>query len=308
MNAEYDRQEHAAQYAAILRERIEHKGILRELAGYLNFIVWRYSLIDGKRKKPPFHPISFAPASPADKTTWGTLESALSALATGRYQGIGFMLSRSPFTGIDLDHCIREGSMQPWAQEIINALDTYTEYSPSWNKATRTGGVHLLVEGKPKGSKKTGNIEVYGEKHYLTITTNHLAGTPATINSRQEALDALYKRIAQPVAEKPFQNTSGGAPALSRTELPPEAQRDAVLQRLLRGDISGYASQSSADFVLILKLLHWTGDNTALTRDLFLRSPLGQREKATRATGETTYVDMTIANALKKRRNPPMRR
>jgi primase-polymerase (primpol)-like protein len=81
-----------------------------------------------------------------------------------------------------------------------------------------------------------------------------------------------------------------------------------VLQRLLSGDSAGYASQSNADFVLIMKLLHWTGDNLELTRELFLSTPLGQREKAQRKTGQTTYVDMTINNVLKKRRNPPMKR
>jgi len=92
------------------------------------------------------------------------------------------------------------------------------------------------------------------------------------------------------------------------TELPPEAERDAVLQRLLRGDSTGYASQSSADFVLVMKLLHWTGDNVALTRQLFLQSGLYREDKTERKTGSTTYLDMTIHNALKKRRNPPMRR
>jgi primase-polymerase (primpol)-like protein len=80
-----------------------------------------------------------------------------------------------------------------------------------------------------------------------------------------------------------------------------------VLQRLMRGDITGYESQSSADFVLVLKLLHWTGDNIELTRQLFRESGL-YREKTERKTGETTYLDMTIHNALRKRRNPPMRR
>jgi primase-polymerase (primpol)-like protein len=75
----------------------------------------------------------------------------------------------------------------------------------------------------------------------------------------------------------------------------------------MRGDITGYESHSSADFVLVLKLLHWTGDNVALTRQLFRESGL-YREKTERTTGETNYLDMTIANALKKRRNPPMRR
>jgi primase-polymerase (primpol)-like protein len=57
-----------------------------------------------------------------------------------------------------------------------------------------------------------------------------------------------------------------------------------------------------------MKLLHWTGDDTALTREIFLSSPLGTRRKATKAVGPTTYVDMTIRNAIKKRRNKPMDR
>jgi primase-polymerase (primpol)-like protein len=307
MSTERTRQETASTYSAWLKERFETQGILREIAGYPNFVVWHYKEENGQRKKPPVDPNTLHPASPTDRTTWGTLASALSAVATGKYQGIGFMLSHSPFSGIDLDHCIREGSIEPWAQEIIETLNTYTEYSPSWSKASGTGGVHLLVEGKPPANKKAGNIEVYGEKHYLTITTRHLPGTPATINSRQEALDALYRTLTPPVAERPLQNTRGGAPGLPRTELPPEAVHDPVLQKLLRGDISGYTSQSSADFVLIMKLLHWTGDNVALTRQLFRESGL-YREKTERTTGDTTYLDMTIANALKKRRNPPMRR
>ena len=226
MSSEHQRQEQAAHYAASLRERIEQKGILSELAGYPNFVVWRYSEVSGQRKKPPFNPNTHQAASPTDSDTWGTLESALTAVASGTYQGIGFMLSRSPFTGLDLDHCIEAGKLKPWAREIIKALNTYTEYSPSWNRAVGTGGVHLLVAGKPPASKKAGNIEVYGEKHYLTITTNHLPGTPTTINKRQDALDALYRHIAPPVEERPFQNTRGGVRGEPLTGLPPEAERD----------------------------------------------------------------------------------
>jgi putative DNA primase/helicase len=308
MSSERQREESAARYAEALRERIETKGILRELAEYPNFVVWRYSVVDGQRKKPPFHPKTHEAASPTEPRSWGTLGTALTAVATGRYQGIGFMLSNSPFTGIDLDHSVREGKLLPWAKDIVAKVDTYTEYSPSWNKTTGEGGVHLLVEGKPPGSKKSGNIEVYGEKHYLTITTNHLPETPATIYPRQEALDALYNSIAPPVGEQVHQNTRGGGSGEPLTGLPPEAERDELLKRLLRGDITGYASQSSADFVLVMKLLHWTGDDIELTRQLFLQSGLYRQEKTGRKTGPTTYLDMTIHNALKKRRNPPMRR
>src|SRR2546428_9364048 len=102
-------------------------------------------------------------------------------------------------------------------------MDTYTEYSPSWNKATGEDGVHLLVEGKPPSSKKVGNIEVYGEKHYLTITTNHLEGTPTTINDRQTELNALYTSLV-PVPQSPpeVQNTRG-VYRVPLTDLPPDA-------------------------------------------------------------------------------------
>jgi primase-polymerase (primpol)-like protein len=92
MSTERTRQETASTYAAHLKERIEQQGILHELAGYPNFVVWRYKEENGQRKKPPVNPKTLHPASPTDRTTWGTLESALSAVATGKYQGIGFML------------------------------------------------------------------------------------------------------------------------------------------------------------------------------------------------------------------------
>ncbi len=100
MSSEHQRHEHAVRYAEALRERFETKGMLAELQGYPNFVVWRYATVDGQRKKPPFDPNTHASASTIDRRTWGTLETALAAVATGKYQGIGFMLSHSPFTDL----------------------------------------------------------------------------------------------------------------------------------------------------------------------------------------------------------------
>ncbi len=74
MNAEHPQHEKAARYAAILRERFETKGILKQLAGYPNFVLWRYTVVDGQRKKPPFNPNTNHPASPTEPRTWGSLE------------------------------------------------------------------------------------------------------------------------------------------------------------------------------------------------------------------------------------------
>lgn len=62
---------------------------------------------------------------------------------------------------MDLDHCVADGKIMPWAREIIIALDSYSEFSPSGT------GVHILGENillPGKGKKKayeTGAVELY---------------------------------------------------------------------------------------------------------------------------------------------------
>src|SRR5207302_10661701 len=77
---------------------------------------------------------------------------------------------------------------------------------------------------------------------------------------------------------------------------------------LWQGDSTGYRSKSEADFSLVLRLLYWTNDDVAQTKRLFQQSGLYDPEKTDRMTGEHSYLDVTIYNALKKRGNPPQRR
>ncbi len=305
-------------YAGELNESF-HRGLLKELVPYPHFVVWQNRLVEGRYKKPPFNPKSHYPAEVDNPRTWGTLDQALNALATGYFHGIGFVFSPDdPFTGIDLDNCVGNNrSIDKWARDIIESQHTYTEYSPR-------NGIHLFLHASlPGAGRKVGNIELYSDKHYMTITTRHVRGTPLAVEKRSEELATIYTKLAPQFPQTqenmrgervslplrtPISEHRGGVGSGQLDELPPEAANDRVLQRLLQGDMTGYESQSSADFVFIMKLLHWTGDNKILTRHLFLSSPLGQRQKAERPTGDTTYVDLTIENVLKKRRNPPMKR
>ncbi len=294
-----------AGYAQDLRERLQ-SGLLSELTPYPQFVVWKYTVEHGKLKKRPFNPRTNLPARTNDSTTWARVEPSLKALATGRFNGIGFVFAESdPFTGIDLDACVgKDGSIAAWAQEVITSLSSYTEYSPS------KLGVHILTQATlPGAGRKRGNIEMYATERFFTVTTDHIQGTPTTITERQAEVNALYHHVAPLGVERDYQNTRVGVGSGSAlTELPPEAANDPLLQQLLRGDTTGFPSPSNADFVLVLKLLHWTGDNVALTRQLFVESGLYRAEKTERRTGPTTYLDMTINNALKKRKNPPMKR
>ena len=185
----------------------------------------------------------------------------------------------------------------------MRGVNSYFEASPY-------KGLHGLVyAGRPIKNLHTDEIEIYGYDRFTTITTDHIPDTPTTIELRTGAIEALYHRFAPPVEERVYQNTRVGVGSGNAlTELPPEAANDPLLQQLLRGDTTGFLSASNADFVLVLKLLHWTGDNVALTRQLFLASGLYRADKTERKTGPTTYLDMTIRNALRKRRNPPMQR
>lgn len=304
MSPEYSRHERFIEYTAALRERFA-TGVLSELQPLNQWVVWKGELEAGKRKKIPYNPrYKKARASVKLPASWGSLPDALTALETGNYTGLGFMIT-PPLVMVDLDHSYdRQGGAitDPQAVEIVQSLHSYTEASPGI-------GLHILAYGTLPGKNIHTAIEMYGQDRFTTITTDHIPGTPTSIEHRQEALEALYNRFAPQGRETDNQNTRvGGGSSSTLTELPPEAAHDVVLQRLLAGDITGYKGQSNADFVLVLKLLHWTGDNVELTRKLFMESGLYRPEKTERKTGETTYLDMTINNAIRKRRNPPQKR
>lgn len=307
MREKQTRQEQFTDYTATLRERFD-KGVLLELQGLPQWVVWKAEIDkDGKKKKAPYNPsFHLIRASVKIPKSWGTLQEALQALETGNYSGVGLMLA-PPLVFLDLDNCFdsQEGKIiYPKVEEIVKNINSYTEVSPS------SRGLHILCYGLLPGKGIHSEIEMYGQNRFTTITTDHLDGTPKTLEHRQEAIAALYRQFAPPVVPEIIQNTRGvGGCGNGLTQLPEEAVNDPVLQRLLAGDIAQFGNDHSrADFVLIMKLLHWTGDNLDLTRELFLSSPLGKRAKVIRPTGITTYVDMTIYNVLKKRRNPPLRR
>jgi putative DNA primase/helicase len=79
-----------------------------------------------------------------------------------------------------------------------------------------------------------------------------------------------------------------------------KAKNGADIQRLYNGDISGFQSKSHADWQLVLWLLHYSNDDVSQVRRLFLQSGLVD-EKTLSSRGESTYLDRTIENALRKR-------
>ena len=130
-------------------------------------------------------------ASTTEASTWSTFLEALTALRDGPYAGIGFVLTDDDdLFCIDLDHCIDPTTRQfaPWAQAIVDRMQTYTEFSP-------TDGLHLWGRGAlPPGTRRKGQIEMYEVGRYLTVTGRQL-GPHATVNTREEEVWALHADV-----------------------------------------------------------------------------------------------------------------
>src|SRR5438876_553705 len=174
-------------YAELLQQRFE-SGMLAELQAYPNFVTW---VMTKDNKKIPLNPTTHHAASTTNPHTWGTLDQAIDALRKGNATGIGFVFSEDDeFAGIDIDKCVLNNQLTPQARELVTELWSYSEISPSHT------GLHIIVQGKvPEGRRKNG-IEVYSSGRYFTLTTNHLKGSPETIEDRQPELSSLYAKLS----------------------------------------------------------------------------------------------------------------
>ena len=143
-----------------------------ELIQFDQWVCWDLKPPKEPGKKPikmPVDPQGYGPASTTDASTWGSFDVAARCfLAKSEVSGLGFVFSESdPFVGVDLDKCRDPvtGEIESWAEEIIDELSSYTEFSPSGT------GFHIIVRGSlpPKGRRKD-NIEMYGSGRYFTVT------------------------------------------------------------------------------------------------------------------------------------------
>lgn len=165
---------------------------MNELKNYKQWVCWDYE--QGRKVlKNPATKKWAATNNPSDWTTYGYAKDM-----KHHHKGLGFVFTaHDPFTGIDLDKCVNNGKVDQWAMEIINNLNSYTEISPSGT------GVKIWVKAvTPRNGKGIDKrIEVYDRGRYFTVTGNHLAGTPETIENRQSEIEALITKHFPKVSE-----------------------------------------------------------------------------------------------------------
>ena len=268
-----------------------------ELKALPHWVCWR-AVPNGERtEKIPVNPSTGSNASSTDPNTWSDYGTA--ARRAQADLGIGFVFhSSAGIVGVDLDKCrdLDTGALEPWAEEIVRILNTYSEISPSGR------GLHLFLRGMlPPGKRKKANVEVYETARFFTVTGNHLAGTPVTIEDRPSELVAFHARyLADPQPEtghRPHNSHRSlflsDADILTRCR---SARNATKFEALWLGECAGYPSQSDADLALLGILKFYTQEAGQLDR-LFRRSGL-MRKKWDERRGDQTYGERTITEAL----------
>lgn len=265
------------------------------------WVLWRYEERgDGKATKVPRCAATpWRPASSTDPETWATSERA--EQMRHEANGIGFVFtSDDPYAGIDLDSCVSEdGEIEPWAAEIVSALSSYTERTPSGS------GLHIIVRGELRGDRRrTGKFEVYDRGRYFTMTGERI-GACEGIEERQPELDALLARMFPAPTPTPAPVNGSGPQGLATPDDQElldrafRARNGAKLEALFRGELNGHGSRSEADLALCSSVAFWTGPDPARVDRLFRTSGL-MREKWDEARGGSTYGAQTVEKALER--------
>lgn len=159
----------------------------------LNVKKQKYDKIPHRADRPEYG------ISTAKPEQWFSYQVALDAFHNNpdKFAGIGYVMTGPHgVIGIDLDNCVTDGQIAPWAAEVIAQLDSYTEISPS-GKGLR---VLSLGELPSDWNNHDVGIEVYGgnEARFLTVTGEQVAGSPTNLrNSRDGVLKALEARYAK---------------------------------------------------------------------------------------------------------------
>jgi hypothetical protein len=194
------------------------------------WVGWREVARNGTKTKPPFQ-VNGLPAATDDPDSWSRYSAALTArnmAGVGIIMGIGCGDEATRLGGVDLDTCIdEEGTVAPWAWEVVERLRAYTEISPSLTgvkiffryrdrdlPALRTlmGTQHSRNFKFANGAIHAPGMEFHLSARYFTVTR---ACLPGFDDVREIDLDTLTWLVADvgprigKLGQKPLHGAEG---------------------------------------------------------------------------------------------------
>lgn len=195
-----------------------------EIKGIDHWVLWKAVKEPGGRMAKRPYTTRGKLASHSDPKTWSPFEDVRKEFVKGGYDGVGFVVTNAPeeLTIIDLDKCRDEvtGEVEPWAQAIVDAADTYTELSPSGT------GLHLVTLGDAGAFINHGDqgLEVYTQesRRFMTIT-GHLPASEWCEKGVKDHVAAALLEELKPM--RPTPRGEGQTTAEKVTESPEGIRR-----------------------------------------------------------------------------------
>lgn len=282
----------------------KYSAIPQELKGYKNWVCWQ-AYPDPKShsgiSKKPVNPKTGGLAQSNNPETWSDFETAVRQ--SGKYSGIGFMFSNSPFFGVDLDDMpndiqdYQNGGADNIISEFVNTLQSYAEFSQSKT------GVHIickgtLPEGRRKAKNDSGGFEMYENGRFFVVTGNYCSEY-GYINDCTESVKPLHSKYLGKTAEpKPNKNITVNLNSVDDiVRAACSAKNGSLFKALYSGDFSAYSSQSEADMAFCNMLAFWCGCDAEKMDAIFRQSGL-MRDKWDRKQSGTTYGVITLQKAI----------
>lgn len=279
-----------------------------ELKAEPRWVCWRREERGGKTTKLPVCAANGRMAKSTDPATWAAFEEAVAAVGRWRCDGVGFVFGPDrAFTGLDLDHVISDGALDPAYRWVVEEAGTYTEVSPSGD------GLHLIFRGaKPdwaqrsrKGQPGGRVVEMYDHDRYFTVTGNVFEGR-ASLASNPDVVERAYRTWIEPERAAAQPTLSAAATRGPDASMDDEAllgrmyasRSGDAIRALMAGDCSAQGGdRSAADMALCSHLAFWCAGDAARMDRIFRRSGL-MRDKWDSRRGGTTYGAQTIERAI----------
>lgn len=279
--------------------------IPQELKERSQWVNWKIELREDKETKVPYQPNGQHAMSNTPRT-WSGVETCMRALEDGngrtRFRGIGFVFNHD-YTGTDFDNCVdpKTGEItNPDVARMVHQLNSYTEYSQSGC------GLHVINNAAKPGPKCRREdpikIEMYDGDRFFCMTGDHFPGSPTTIESNQDAVNAVYYEVFGAEGPPPRVNVAPGeSSSLEDSDVirkATAAKNGDKFKRLFDGDLSDYGGDdSAADLALCDMLRFWCGDDSIQIDSIFRESQL-MRSKWDEKRGTMTYGERTIRAAI----------
>jgi putative DNA primase/helicase len=273
------------------------------------WVSWKSSNRDGKLTKPPVDCKTKRYAETDKPGTWGTFEQVFEVYSSSSSLcGIGYVFTEEDgLIGFDLDGA-RDPQTQtpaPWAQEIIDKLNSFTEVSVSGT------GYHIIVKasldiegakrkfsmkGKENLGGKTAQVEVFKTNSYFTIL-----GGEGDIEERTDQAREIFKRLEKMKTKSRKTKSKKSKSNKADQNVLDRALKNSKFKKLWDSTPNGQ-TDSEDDFAFLNKLALYTGKNKAQMKRLANQSSR-KREKWGAQRGNVTWLDQEIAKVIDTFRN-----